>query len=134
MLVELCPKCGSNKVKNKQKVRIYGQRVEVECMSCGWKGDDSELLVSKLGEDASLTDVAMDITKEAVTNFGELLGKGVAPPLVYALVHSGLVAAADTELLQELATESIEAIWERVVKILKDKDKKNAEQHRIDPN
>lgn len=128
MLAELCPKCGSNKIKGKKNVRIYGQTVEVDCLTCGWKGKDSDLLVMDLGEGQSFSDAATDLTKEVIAQFTLLLSKYMSEPVVLALVQSGLIAPKDTERLQRLATKSIEAVWQAVIDDLKQEDQKQAKE------
>lgn len=128
MIAELCPKCGSNKITGKKKVVVVGITNKVECVSCGWKGEDKDLFFYHVGENVSLSinDPASEIVKEAVSAFSVMLAQNTAEPIVKSLVMSGLVGAQEKEVLQELVAGSVEAMWLHIINYFKDKDKEQA--------
>lgn len=87
MKVELCPKCGASKIETD----ILG--INSKCLTCGWAGMSTDLIVSKTDLDR------LGIAETVSVTFLKILAEEAAPVLGRCMVLAGLVGGKEDKVV-----------------------------------
>jgi ribosomal protein S27AE len=100
----VCPNCGSAKIEDFH-LQIETAEKRVQCLQCGWRGKDGELLTldaSQAAQGGITTDAAMIISEKVAEDFLRFLAKDAGQQVGLAMVNSGLVGLKDAKKLARL--------------------------------
>lgn len=104
MEAKVCPECGSAKIEDFH-LQIETAEKRVQCLQCGWRGKDGDLLTldaSQAAQGGITTDAAMVISEKVAEDLLRLIAEGAGQQIGLAMVHAGLIGLKDSKKLARL--------------------------------
>jgi hypothetical protein len=100
--VRVCPECGSAKIEDFH-LQIEHAQKRVQCLQCGWRGKEDDLLTVSASQQGGITmDAAMVISEKVAEDFLRFLAKDAGQEIGLAMVNAGLVGLKDSKKLARL--------------------------------